>query len=509
MKNNKLDWPGFLASVAVILAACIPLVLFPDSGGEFLSGVYSGITTHFGFLYLLSGFAVLVFLLWLALGQFGKVRLAAGEETPEFSTLSWTAMLFCAGVGAGLMFWAPIEWAYYYGAPPLGLEPRSTAAAEWAATYGIFHWGPTAWAIYCLPTVAIAYPYYAKKMNFLRLSTSCHYFFGGEQETRGERLIDWLFMIGLIGGAGTSLGFSTPMIAACVAHVTGLEANFTMELSIVAISVVLFAASVWLGLQKGIKRLSDLNMWLAFALLAFVLLTGPTVFLLKTSLNSVGLLAQNFIRLNTWTDPFTESGFVENWTVFYWAWWIAYAPFVGLFVTRISRGRTLRQVIFGMIGYGTLGAGLFYMIIGNYGLSLQLDGAVDVTAIIGKADAQQAIVAILGQLPAAGVVVFVYAFIALVFSATTYDSASYILASSATRRLPAGEDPDRWHRVFWALALAVLPVTLMFVGGLKVIQSASLVVSLPLIFIGGLMSVSLVKQLEKDRAEQISGVKDY
>lgn len=163
MKNNKLDWPGFLASVAVILAACIPLVLFPDSGGEFLSGVYSGITTHFGFLYLLSGFAVLVFLLWLALGQFGKVRLAAGEETPEFSTLSWTAMLFCAGVGAGLMFWAPIEWAYYYGAPPLGLEPRSTAAAEWAATYGIFHWGPTAWAIYCLPTVAIAYPYYAKK----------------------------------------------------------------------------------------------------------------------------------------------------------------------------------------------------------------------------------------------------------------------------------------------------------------------------------------------------------
>ena len=498
MKKQEIDWPGFTAAVAVILAACVPLVLYPETGSELLAGIYSEITAHLGFLYLVSGVAVLVFLLWLALGPYGGIRLAAGDEEPEFSTASWTAMLFCAGVGAGLMYWAPIEWGYYYDAPPFGAEPRSVEAAGWASTYGLFHWGPTAWAFYCLPTVAIAYPYYAKKMTFLRLSTSCHYFFGGELETRSERLIDWLFMIGLLGGAGTSLGFSTPMIAACVARVTGLEANFTMELAIVGFSVVIFATSVWLGLKKGIKRLSDLNMWLAFALLAFVLVAGPTVFLLKTSVNSLGILAQNFIRMNTWSDAFTNSGFVENWTVFYWAWWIAYAPFVGLFVTRISRGRTLRQVIFGMIGFGTLGGGLFYMIIGNYGLSLELSGAMDVTGMISSHGGSMAIVSILDQLPAAGAVVFIFALIALVFSATTYDSASYILASAATRYLPAGEDPDRWHRVFWALALAVLPLTLMFIGGLKVIQSATLIVSLPLIFIGGLMSVSLVKQLKQD-----------
>ena len=498
MKEKKLDWPGFSAAIILILAACIPLVLFPESGGEFLTGLYGKVTHHFGFLYLFSGVAVLIFLLWLALGPYGKVRLAAGDEDVEFSTLSWTAMLFCAGVGAGLMYWAPIEWGYYLGAPPFGAEPRSAEAAEWASTYGIFHWGPTAWALYCLPTVAIAYPYYAKKMTFLRLSTSCHYFFGGEQETRSERLIDWLFMIGLLGGAGTSLGFSTPMIAACVAHVTGMEADFTMELAIVAVSVIMFATSVWLGLKKGIKRLSDFNMWLAFILLGFILLTGPTVFLLKTSVNSVGLMVQNFVRMNTWTDAFTDSGFVENWTVFYWAWWIAYAPFVGLFVTRISRGRTLRQVIFGMTGFGTLGAGLFYMIIGNYGLSLELSGAVEVTRIMNEQDGSAAVVAILEKLPAAALVISVYAVIALVFSATTYDSASYILASVATRHLPAGQDPDRWHRVFWALALAVLPLTVMFIGGLKVIQSATLIVSLPLIVIGGMMSVSLVKQLQKD-----------
>ena len=498
MKNHKVDWPGFIASIAVILAVCIPLLLFPESGGKFLVNLYGSVTSHFGFLYMLAGMAVLVFLFWLALGPYGKVRLAAGDEEPDFSTLSWVAMLFCAGVGAGLMYWAPIEWGYYYDSPPFGAEPRSVEAAEWASTYGIFHWGPTAWALYCLPTVAIAYPYYAKKMTFLRLSTSCHYFFGGEQETRSERVIDWLFMIGLLGGAGTSLGFSTPLIAACVSRVTGLEADFTMEVAIVVVSVAIFATSVWLGLKKGIKRLSDFNMWLAFVLLAFVLIAGPTVFLLKTSVNSLGLMAQNFVRMNSWTDAFTDSGFVESWTVFYWAWWIAYAPFVGLFVTRISRGRTLRQVIFGMLGFGTLGAGLFYMIFGNFGLYLEMQGAVEITRVMSEQNGSEAVVAILDQLPAASLIAGIYALIALIFSATTYDSASYILASAATRQLPAGDDPERWHRVFWAMALAVLPITLMFVGGLKVVQSATLVVSLPLIFVGVLMSVSLVKQLKMD-----------
>ena len=496
--THKIDWPSFLASLAIILMVSIPLLIFPESGGDFLVNLYSMVSRELGFLYLLAGLAVIVLLLWLALGRYGSVRLASGDEEPEFSDFSWIAMLFCAGIGAGLMAWAPIEWGYYYGAPPMGAEPFSVEAAEWASTYGIFHWGPTAWAFYCLPTIAIAYPYYAKKISFLRLSTGCHYFFSGPEETRGERLIDWLFMIGLLGGAGTSLGFSTPMIAACVARVTGLEADFTMELAVVIVSVLMFATSVWLGLNKGIKRLSDINLWLAFLLLGLILVAGPTVFMLKTSVNSLGLLVQNFVRMNSWTDPFTSSGFVESWTIFYWAWWIAYAPFVGLFVTRISRGRSIRQVIFGMTGYGTLGAGLFYMIIGNYGLSLQLNESVMVTEVMADQGVPAAIVAILDQLPLAALAIVIYALIALIFSATTYDSASYILASVATRSLPAGEDPDRWHRVFWAFALAVLPLTLMFIGGLKVVQSATLIVSLPLIGVGVLMSVALVRQLRVD-----------
>lgn len=498
--KHRVDWPSFIAASAIILGVSIFLVLFPDDGAGMLTELYGIISSQFAFLYLLAGMAALILMLWLALGRYGSVRLAAGNEKPEFSDLSWAAMLFSAGVGAGLMFWAPIEWAYYLNAPPFGLEPGSNMAAEWASTYGIFHWGPTAWAFYSLPTIAIAYPYYVKQVPYLRLSTGCHYFFAGKEDSGAARLVDWLFMIGLLGGAGTSLGFSTPMIAAGVARVMGWEASFGLEVGIVLVSVALFATSVWFGLKKGIKRLSDINMLLAFVLLAYVLLVGPTIFLLKTSLNSVGLMAQNFIRMNSWTDAFGDSQFVENWTIFYWAWWIAYGPFVGLFVTRISRGRSIRQVIFGMLGYGTLGAALFYMIFGNFGLYLETTQTLSVTTILATDGGPSAIVALLEQLPFAVIIISVFALIALIFSATTYDSASYILASCATRKLPAGEDPARWHRVFWAVALAVLPLTLMFIGGLKTVQSATLIVSLPLIFVGLLMSVSLVKQLRADHS---------
>jgi BCCT family betaine/carnitine transporter len=498
LEKQQVDWSSFGACVAIILVVCLPLAAFPDSGGKIILQWYDFIATEMGFMYLLAGSAAIVVLTWLAIGRFGKVLLGEPGDRPEFSDLSWAAMLFCAGVGAGLLAWAPIEWAYYIDAPPFGAAPRSPEAMAWASTYGIFHWGPTAWCFYCLPTLAIAYPYYAKGVPYLRFSTAFHFLMNGKEETLWGRAIDLLFMIALLGGAGSSLGFSTPLIATCISRLTGIENDFGLEFLTVAVCVALFSTSVWLGLKKGIKRLSDFNMVIALILLLFVIVVGPTVFLFKTSVNSVGLMLQNFVQMNTWTDAFTSSGFVESWTIFYWAWWIAYGPFVGLFVTRISRGRTIRQVIVGMIGYGTIGGSLFYMVLGNYSLYLELNEILAVSTLLNAQGAPAAIVATLDQLPFGGLAIAAFCLVSIVFTATTYDSASYTLASSATRRLLAGEDPARWHRVFWAVALAVLPLTLMFIGGLKVLQTAALVVSLPILIVGVLMSYCLVKQLAKD-----------
>jgi len=499
MEQSRIDWPSFGLCALILVSTSVPLFLFPDAANAALETLYRFIAAKFGIFYLLASVAAIGFLVWLAASRYGAVKLGEPGEEPEFREISWIGMLFCAGVGAGLLYWCATEWAFYYDAPPFAADPRSAEAAEWASTYGLFHWGFTAWAFYCLPTIAIAYPYYIKKLDVLRFSVSCHWFLKGKEHGPAARAIDFLFMIALLGGAASSLGFSTPMIAACIAWLFDLETGDTLEIAVIGLCIVLFAISVWLGLKKGIKRLSDINVALAFALLLFILIVGPTAFLLKTSLNSLGVMAQNFIRMNFWTDPFSDSGFVESWTIFYWAWWIAFAPYIGLFVTRISRGRTIRQVILGMLIWGSLGSWLFYMIMGNYALFLELSGALDFTGIMNSVSGNAAIVAMLTQLPLAALLVGVFSVISIVFAATTYDSASYTLASSATLHLKAGDDPARWHRVFWAFALGLMPVALMLMNSnLRPIQVIVLVVSLPILFVGVLMSVALVKTLRED-----------
>ena len=265
----------------------------------------------------------------------------------------------------------------------------------------------------------------------------------------------------------------------------------------VLLAVALFAYSVFRGLTKGIKVLSDINMSVAGVFALFVLFTGPTLFALKHGTNSLGLMVQDFIRLNTWTDPVLKTNFVEDWSIFYWAWWLAYGPYMGIFVTRISRGRTLRELIFGMVGFGTLGCALFYITFGNTAMWMDLEGLVPARELVAAGEADQAIASIIGAISWQPLPLIAFIVVTFIFVATTYDSASYAIAASATRRLEAGQNPQRWHRVFWAFALAVLPIALMLLGGLEAIKSSVLVVSLPLLVIGVAMIVSLFRTLRE------------
>lgn len=498
----RLDRGVFGLAVLALLGVCLPLGLMPERAGPWVERAYDWTATSLGLFYQWFAIGVMLFLAWLAFGRYGRLRLGGPEDRPEFSTFSWVGMLFCAGVGAGLLYWAAIEWASYYVSPPYGVAPRSTQAAEWASAYGLFHWGPTAWCLYALPTIAIAYPYYVKRVPFLRASTSCHALLGPKGESGPlARAIDLLFMIALLGGGGTSLGFSTPMIAAVLAELFGLEPSLALQLLVVGACVALFALSVYLGLEKGIKRLSDLNVVLALLFVAYVLAVGPTLFLLRMGTDSIGFMLDRMPRMLTWTDPVERSGFVESWTVFYWAWWIAYGPFVGLFVTRISRGRTIRQVILNMVVFGSLGGWAFFVSVGDFALHLELEGLLSVTGIVASEGRAQAIAQVIGSLPLRGLALSVFAVVSLVFAATTYDSASYSLAAAATSRMRPGDDPGRAHRLFWAVALGVLPAVLIYVGSrrggdpLQVVLSATLVASLPLLAVGVAMAWSLLRSL--------------
>ncbi|GIS69828.1 MAG: hypothetical protein CM1200mP9_06490 [Gammaproteobacteria bacterium] len=283
---------------------------------------------------------------WLALSQYGSVRLGDPGEQPEFRELSWAAMMFTAGIGIGLVSWAFVEPVYYLVTPPLGIESGTAAAMEWGHAYAQFHWGFIPWAFYALPRVFPSrIPCMSEKRLFCGLVRRLKGCYGTPKQRQWwSPLIDTLVIIGIIGGAGTSLGLGVPLVGKFFwARLTGIESGMTLNLAVLAVWTLIFGTSVYRGLKAGIRRLADINIFLAVFVVVFVLLAGPTVFILSLSVNSVGLMLNNFAHMSFWLDPIEQGGFPEDWTIFYWAWWIAYAPLMGLFFGRISRGRTIRQ----------------------------------------------------------------------------------------------------------------------------------------------------------------------
>ena len=492
IKTDKVIFYGSLIALIVLTA---PLFIWIQDSYAILQELKVFLENSFGSTYQLLTICVFVFVLWLAFSQYGKIKL--GDGGFHFSTFSWASMIFCAGVATGILYWGTIEWAYYYDTPPFGFAPRSEAAIEFAATYGMFHWGVAGWAFYCLPAIAISYMYYVKKIPLLRISNSCRGVLGRHADGWPGQVIDILFMVGLLGSTGTSMGLGTPMIAAGVESVFGLPDTYSLKLLVMLFCATIFSVSVYLGLTKGIKRLSNFNTTAAFIFLSFIFIVGPTVFILKMSLNSFGLMLQNFFRMLTWTDPLTNSRFVEDWSIFYWSWWIAVGPFNGIFIAKISGGRSIRQVVLGTMLFGSIGCAIFYNILGNYALHLELTGMFLTTSLTQIGKGAQAISGVIGSLPGGQLTLLFFTLMSVVFMATTFDSSSYALASCASEKLEAHQEPARWQRLFWAFTLVVLPLSLIYIGGLDSLKLAVLVSALPLTIVYILMAVSLVTLLKK------------
>ena len=495
----NVDWFIFIASAVVVYAVCLPLGLYPEAGGRVLDEAFQYVTGRFGVAYILFSIFAITFLLYLAFSRFGNIRL--GGDAPEFSTFSWAAMLFCGGIGTSVLYWGTIEWGYYYTDPPFGEVSQSEAAMRWASSYPLFHWGFTGWAIYCLPGIASAYAYHVRGNTQLRLSAACEPIIGHYAQGWTGRVIDLVYMVGLVGATSTGIGLAVPLIAACLEALFGLQDTFALKVAVITGVTAVFAASVWVGLERGIKRLSNIAVFLAFALLVFVLMVGPTVQIIETGTATVGHMLQNYLRMSTWTDPHGQALFVETWTVFYWAWWLALGPFMGLFITKISRGRTISQVVLGSLGYGTAGCAVFFVVLGTYAAHVNATGDVAVLSMLQQDQPAAAVIAVLGTLPLREAVLVLFVIVCVIFAATSYDSASYTLASSTTRSLHADDHPARWNRVFWACTLGLLPITLIYIGGLRPLQSAVVAVSLPLLIIVLMMSAALIKSLWEDHPE--------
>lgn len=489
----------FWFSLALVAVIAAPVAIAPETGKAALDAMLGFLTGKFGWLYLWFAVAVAGLLIWLAFSRYGKIKFGDRDDKPEFSTLSWISMIFTAGIGGGIMYWGVIEWGYYYNDPPMQAEPHSVEAASWASSYPLFHWGITAWALFCLPALALAYVYHVRKQRTLRLSDACRGVIGDRADGWLGKLIDVLFIFGIVGAAGTSLGLEVPLVSDSISRITGAAGGTTLDIIVIAVWTLLFGTSVALGLQRGLKRLANFNVWLAGALGLFILILGPTVFIVENFTHSVGMMLSNVMRMSFYTDPVGGSGFDEEWTVFYWGWWIAYAPFVGLFAAKISRGRTVRGMIGAMCVGGSLGCWLAFSLLGNTSMFYEIADIVPVADILSNQGPTAAIMDTMSNLPLGSLALLAFVLLLVVFLATTLDSSAYTMAVTASRELPRDADPARWHRVFWGVVLAAVSVVLMYAGGLEALQTLSIVTAFPLIFVLVIVVLSLRRWLVNDK----------
>ncbi|WP_431801642.1 BCCT family transporter [Halobacillus andaensis] len=503
MRKELMDWKTFWGALSLLICVSLPLIIFPEKGKEVVLAANDIVTQRLGFLFLSVGLVMLLFLIFVGISRYGDIKLGDRATKPEFKTSSWAAMLFTSGIGTGILYWGVIEWAYYYQGPPFGMEAESKEAIQWASTYGFFHWGPIAWAMFAIPALPIGYLFFVKKTDVFKISEACRPVLGKYTDGPIGRLVDVLFMFGLLGGGGTGLALSAPIISAGLNHLVGMPDTIFTKSIILLVCTMIFGFSAYSGLQKGIRLLSDINLWMAFVLLLFIFAVGPTTFIMESTGTALGRMMDNFFLMSMWAEPFNDlggfeqTGFPEGWTVFYWAWWIVYAPFVGLFIARISKGRTIRQIVFGTVLFGSLGTILFFGILGNFSMHLELTGQYSVVDTLNEQGDAAAIIGTLTQLPFSTLAIIVFVLLAVVFLSTTYDSGSYVIASVVQKRVE--KEPIRLNRLFWALALSVLPMVFMYLGGLTTLQTISIIGGFPLLIILPILGWSFIKLVNEDK----------
>ena len=361
--------------------------------------------------------------------------------------------------------------------------------------YPLFHWGIMGWAIYAVPAVPIAYMLYVKRYHTLRISSACD----GVLPTRGrsqiKTLIDIFIVLGIVGGVATSLGLGVPLLSAMLATLFDIPDSMLIKMAVLAFWTALFGASVYRGLKSGIKVLADINIALA---IIFVLIAGPGLFIMDLTVNSMGLMFSNFISAATWTDPIENGSFPEDWTGFYWAWWLAYTGMIGLFFARISRGRTIRQLVLGVIGWGCLGTWLFMAVMGGYSLYLETTGSLEVKEILSTQGMSFVNALVIESMPLGKFTLAMFTILSIIFYATSIDSGAYVLASICAKNLPNHAEPVRWSRLAWAGLLAVITAGILQSGALDTVMSITVLSSVPLIPIMVLLCVSLVRWLNQD-----------
>ncbi|MEX2501526.1 MAG: BCCT family transporter, partial [Trueperaceae bacterium] len=489
--NLDIDPPVFFISSLLILLMVALTVMFQDAAGTVFGGLQASIANNFGWFFVLVVNVVLIFCVYLVFTPMADIRLGGHDAKSEFTTLGWFSMLFSAGMGIGLLFYGVAEPMFHYVAGPRA-EPGTVAAAEQAMQYTFLHWGLHPWSIYALVGLALAFFSFNRGMP-LTIRTVFYPLLGERIYGWPGTLIDVLATIATLFGVATSLGLGVQQVNAGLDHLFGIGMNATMQLFLIAGITMIAVVSVVRGLKSGIQRISQFNVIAAAVLLLFVMILGPTLFILNGFVENVGMYLQNFPQLATWTETYTATTWQEGWTVFYWGWWIAWSPFVGMFIARISRGRTIREFILGVMLIPTFVTFVWLTVFGDGALWIERFGAGGLATAVQE-NIPVSLFVFLESFPLAIASSLLAVVVVISFFVTSSDSGSLVIDIITAAGNP---DPPVPQRVFWAVTEGVVAGVLLLGGGLVALQSAAIATGLPFALVLLLMCWSLHRGLKR------------
>lgn len=501
-ERGRIDWMITLLPLATIVILCVLFFFMPEQSNALVSQIRFVLGDTFGTYYLVIGLGIFLISLFVAGSKYGKIVLGGQDEKPKYSFFVWGSMMFTAGLAADILFYSFSEWILYATDPHIA---ELGSIQDWASVYPVFHWSLIPWGFYLVLAVAFGFMLHVRRRDRQKYSEACRPLLGKHTDGLLGRLIDLLAVFALIAGTATTFSLATPLMASVINVLFGVELNRTaVTIVILILTCIVYTYSLLHGF-KGISLLAKACIYLFFGLLAFVLLFGGEArYIIETGLSSLGRMAQNFFELATYTDPQRTTSFPQNWTIFYWAYWMVWCVAAPFFIGSISRGRTVRQTILGGYVFGVGSTIISFIILGNYSLGLQVSGKADFIALYEKAgDLYDVIISIIQTLPCAPLVFVLLLLTMVAFYATSFDSIALIASCYSYHRIQDGEMPHKGIELMWCILLILLPIALVFSdSSMSNLQSVSIIAAFPIGAVIVLIVASFLKDARQYMREQ-------
>lgn len=492
----NIDKKRFFPSVFLILIVLLLVSFNLDFVKANVDKIYSFISHNFSWLFIGANIAAFIFSLWIIFGPYKNVKL--GDGKPKYSTFSWIAMMFTTSCSAGLIVFGFIESIIYSSNPPFGIEPFSIQAYELAQSYSHYHWGLNAWTLYVPITVALGLIFYKNKGKSINISTACEPVLKKHSSGFLGIVTDIFGIFGAVVAPVTSMGLGMPLLTLLFQNIFGIPDDKVLILQIIILSIwiIIFGLSVYKGLDKGINKLSNINVITAFTFMLLVACFAGLSYVFKAEINTIGHYIINLPRMITNTDPYGTGDFVANWTVWYWAWLIVYMPLMGVFNVKISKGRTLKEVVLGQMIFCSLGCWFAMSTLGNYAIKIQQSGITNIANVLETSGQPAAIIEIIKTMPFPTLMMIIVAILCFIFMATTVDSSSFVAAES-TYKSDKGDLAPRWLRMLWAIVTCIITFVLLQVGGFDAVQVLAILIGFPLAIIMIIVIISALKLLKQ------------